>query len=60
MSRRRKAAPSIVLAPAMTKAQLDHLLDLRQGSRSQRHLTAQQQASRRTSKAGQAWKREQW
>lgn len=52
--------PGIVLATAMTKAQLDHVLDLRQGSRSSRHLTAQQRAGRRNSKAGQSWRREVW
>lgn len=62
MSRRRRpeAAPGIVLSPAMTEAQLQHLLDLRRGSRSAPHLTARQRAARRDTKAGRAWKKEVW
>lgn len=60
MSRRRGAAPGIVLSPAMTKAQLEHLLDLRNGSRSAPHATGRRKAALRTTKAGRAWKREQW
>jgi hypothetical protein len=57
---KRQREPTIVLAPAMTKAQVDHLQDLRRGSRSAPHQTARRRAACRTGKAGQLWKREQW
>lgn len=60
MSKKKRRAPAIVLAPAMTKAQLEHLLDLRRGSRSAPHTTGRRKAALRTGRAGRAWEREVW
>ena len=61
MAKKRTAKTAGILLPgAMTGEQLRCHLDLRNGSRSSSHLTGQQRANRRTSKAGQAWKKETW
>lgn len=58
---KKSAKPAAVLMPgAMTGEQLRCHLDLRNGSRSSSHLTAPQRAGRRTTKAGKAWRKEQW
>jgi hypothetical protein len=56
----KKTNPGIVLPGAMVGEQLRCHLDLRNGSRSSSHLTAQQRASQRNSKAGKSWRREVW
>lgn len=56
----KKQSTGIVMATAMTKSQLDHILDLRQGSRSSRHLSAKDRANQRTSKEGRSWRNESW
>ena len=60
MAKKSTKTAGILLPGAMSDEQLRCHLDLRNGSRSSSHLTAQQRASRRSSKAGKAWKKETW
>lgn len=60
MAKKSKKSPTVLMPGAMGGEQLRCHLDLRNGSRSSSHLTAQQRAARRNSKAGQAWRKEAW
>lgn len=60
MAKKSKPETGVLMPGAMSGEQLRCHLDLRNGSRSSSHLTAQQRAGRRNSKAGKAWKKEQW
>lgn len=60
MAKKTKKTAGVVLATAMTDAQVAYIQDLRRGSRSSSHVTARERAMSRTTKAGKAWRREIW